>query len=392
MSNFNASYSLLDLANNPNIGVVISQEIETMSWLKSPFEPLVGKGSDRMIRSFEAANDQPFRPRLKTKLLGSGVQNNEEFNTNYDEMEILSQTVYPKIVGNSVLSPVVHYSRMQFIDFEFEAKDSLSTWMMEDRDKRYIATLSNDLTNCVVADATNGYKDTSNETSVQNAAKQIQKGDVLSVKAIRRAIFMARAGVDYKNREIYPLKPIRAKSTLQNDISLMHYSYIILVDTYGAQQLKNDEEWRDMQKYAADRGDKNNLFTGLLGMIDGCPVLDFGVWSEGVVGLLNSEVKDGDYVNYVSKENAKRITKPSEYADAQPVSIGFLVGASALLSVGSMRPNIYVEKRDAGRKTAIAMDRLQGIAKARFGEEDNKTQVKYKGRDFATIGIFYSKE
>ncbi|MDY5821754.1 MAG: structural protein, partial [Helicobacter sp.] len=240
------SYTLTDIMNNPNIGIEIGKEIESMSWIKSPFEPLVGQGSDRGIRSYQIANKQPFRPRLKARLTGMGVQDNEEFQTNYDEMEILNQTIYPKISGNGLLSPVFHYSEMQFIDFEKEAKDSLATWMMDTRDKQFIAALTNDLTNCVVADAKNGYKDTTAETSVKNASKKIQKGDTISVKAIRRAIFLARTGIDYKNKEIFPLKPIRAQSMSNGGISTMHYSYIIMLDSYGIQQLKNDEEWRDM--------------------------------------------------------------------------------------------------------------------------------------------------
>ena len=309
-----------------------------MSWIKSPFEPLVGQGSDRGIRSYQIANKQPFRPRLKARLTGTGVQDNEEFQTNYDEMEILNQTIYPKISGNGLLSPVFHYSEMQFIDFEKEAKDSLATWMMDTRDKQFIAALTNDLTNCVVADATNGYKDTTAETSVKNASKKIQKGDTISVKAIRRAIFLARTGIDYKNREIFPLKPIRAQSMSNGGISTMHYSYIIMLDNYEIQQLKNDEEWRDMQKYAGERGPSNNLFMGLVGMIDGCPVLDFGVWSEAAAGLCNSEVKDKDFLRFLNKDNThNKIVRPSDYADAQPVSIGFLIGASALLIAGKFK-------------------------------------------------------
>lgn len=387
-----ANYSITDIVNNPNIGIEIGREIEAMSWLKSPFEPLVGQGSDRGIRSYQIANKQPFRPRLKARLTGTGVQDNEEFQTNYDEMEILNQTVYPKISGNGLLSPVFHYSEMQFIDFEKEAKDSLATWMMDTRDKQFIAALTNDLTNCVVADQTSGYKDSSTKKSVKDASKEIIAGDVLTVKAIRRAIFLARAGLDYKGQEIFPIKPIRAQTTSIGGISTMHYSYIIMLDSYGIQQLKNDEEWRDMQKYAGERGDKNNLFMGFVGMIDGCPVLDFGIWSEATAGLCNSQVKDADFLRFLNKENANgKIVKPSDYANAQPLSIGFLIGASALIIAGSMQPRIYTEAKDAGRKIAVGMDRVMAIAKARFGEGDSGL-VKYENKDFATIGIFYSKE
>lgn len=395
MSGIIPSYSLLDLKNNPNVGIQIGREIEKMSWLKSPFEPLAGRGSDRMIRAYSVDKETPYRPRLKTKLKGLGVRDNEEFATNYDELEILSQTMFPKVIGNSLLSPIYHYSNMQQIDFEKEAKDSLATWMMDFRDKQYIAALTNDLTNCVVADSTNGFKDVSNETSVRNASSQIVRGDVISVKTLRRAIFMARAGKDYKNREIYPIKPLRAQRHTTQGLSILHYSYVIMLDTHGIQQLQNDEEWRDMQKYAGERGDKNNLFTGLSGMIDGCPVLDFGVWGSGNVGLMNSNVEDKEFLHYINLQNTHKVVKPSQYAkDAtNPVCIGFLVGASALLTVGSDAPNIYTEERDAGRKQVIAMDRLMAISKARFGEEtDTHIDDKFKNKDFAVIGIFYSKE
>lgn len=387
-----ANYSITDIVNNPNIGIEIGREIEAMSWLKSPFEPLVGQGSDRGIRSYQIANKQPFRPRLKARLSGTGVQDNEEFQTNYDQMEILNQTVYPKISGNGLLSPVFHYSEMQFIDFEKEAKDSLATWMMDTRDKQFIAALTNDLTNCVVADQTNGIKDSSTKKSVKEASKEIVAGDVLTVKAIRQAIFLARAGLDYKGQEIFPIKPIRAQTRSISGISTMHYSYIIMLDSYGIQQLKNDEEWRDMQRHAGERGDKNNLFMGLVGMIDGCLVLDFGIWSEATAGLCNSQVKDSEFLRFLNKENANgKIVKPSDYANNQPLSIGFLIGASALIIAGSMQPRIYTESKDAGRKIAVGMDRVMAIAKARFGEGDSGL-VKYENKDFATIGIFYSKE
>lgn len=386
------AYSLTDIVNNPNIGIEIGREIESMSWTKSPFEPLVGTGSDRGIRSYQIANKQPFRPRLKARLTGSGVQDNEEFQTNYDEMEILNQTVYPKISGNGLLSPVFHYSEMQYIDFEKEAKDSLATWMMDTRDKQFIAALTNDITNCVVADQTNGFKDITTKRNVKEAAQEIIKGDTLSVKTLRRAIFQARAGIDYKGQEVFPMKPIRAETTSVNGISMRHYSYIIMLDSYGIQQLKNDDEWREMQLHAGDRGDKNNLFMGLVGLIDGCPVLDFGIWSEANAGLCSSEVKDNEFLRFLNKENAHgKIVKPSDYANAQPVSIGFLIGASALIIAGSLQPRVYVETKDAGRKIAVGMDRVMAVAKARFGEDDNGLQ-KYKGKDFATIGIFYSKE
>lgn len=387
------AYLLSDLANNPNIGIEIGKEIESMSWVKSPFEPLVGTGSDRGIRTYNVAKKQPYRPRLKERLTGTGVRGNEEFSTNYDDISILNQTIYPDIVGNGVLSPVFHYEEMQSIDYEKEAKDSLATWSMDVRDKQLVAALTNDMTNCVVADATNSFKDTSADRKVVDATKKIVAGDVVSVKMLERAIFMARTGLDFKGNQVsYPLKPTRAEKKKQGDLSVMHYSYIILLDSYGIYQLQNDKEWREMQKYAGTRGDANNLFMGLVGMIQGCPVIDMGVWSKAQAGLCNSEISDSEFKQYINAENVNnKFVTPANYADNQAVSIGALIGASALLMAGTSYPRIYMESRDAGRKKAIGIDRVQAIAKAKFGH-DNKGLENEVGKDFATIGLFYSKE
>lgn len=87
--------------DNPNVCVQLGNVIEKAVWKKSPFEPLMGKGENRGIRTYSVKNDQPYRPRLKAPLAGDGVIGNADFETNYDNLEILSQTIYPMVVGNS---------------------------------------------------------------------------------------------------------------------------------------------------------------------------------------------------------------------------------------------------------------------------------------------------
>ncbi|RDU51631.1 structural protein, partial [Helicobacter sp. MIT 00-7814] len=374
------------IVNNPNIGIEIGKEIEKASWMKSPFEPLVGRGGDRGIRTFNVTNYQPFRPRLKSKLTGKGVAGNADFDTNYDDLEILSQTIYPEVKGNALLSPIEQYSQMQFIDFKNESSENLAEWIADVRDRAFITALSNDFTNIVVADATNGFKDTSAEKSVQSATKKIAKGDVVNCKMLRRAIFMARTGLLYNNKEAFPIKPTRSETTTEGGISIMNYSYLILLDSHGINQLKNDPEWREMQKYAGDRGDKNRLFTGLAGMIDNCPVLDMGVWTKMQPGFLNSEIADSEFEANINKQNFSRLTPPSSYANNQPVALGALIGASALVMGGSDSVKFYIEKVDAGRKIKCAVDRLMAISKGRFSLENGNLSV-YSNQDFATIGL-----
>lgn len=383
--------NLSDWKNDPSVGVNIGKVIEKASWKKSIWQPFVGAGNDRGIRTYKVSDDQPYRPRLKAQLTGSGVKGNADFDTNFDNLEILSQTVFPEVIGNALKSPIKQYSKIQQIDFIKEATDSLTDWIVDKRDRYFVTALSNDITNCVVCDQNDGFKDSSREKSVADASKKIVAGDVCNVKALRRAIFMARAGKNYKNKDAFPIKPIRSTQHNQGGITVQNYSYIILLDSYQINQLKNDPEWVAMQKVGV-RGEKNNLFTGLVGLVDECPVIDMGVWTKMQSGFLNSEISDADFKANIYAPNHKKITPPSSYADNQAVSIGFLIGASALVLVGNEQVNFYVsESEDAGRKIICGADRLLAVSKGRF-ESANGVLSVYDNSDFATIGIFSSKE
>lgn len=378
--------------DDPQVQINIAKSIEKASWSKSPFESFFGKGSDRGVRFYAVKDAQPYRPRLKTPLTGTGVEGNADLDTNYDSLEIMSQTTYPKVIANAIKSEIEKYSSLKQIDFIKEASDSLTDWVRLQRDRALVSALVTDFTNCVVCDATNGFKDTTSSQDVATASKTIQAGDVMNVKALRRAIFMARTGINYKGGTAYPLKPIKSNLVTIEGISVEHNSYIILLDSYACNQLKNDPEWIDMQKSAGARGDENRLFTGLVGLIDGCPVLDMGIWTSLQSGMPNSEVADSDYLRAINPQNHKTLTPPSSYANGQAVSIGALIGASALIMVGGENVDFYIDEADSGRKTIVGVDRLLAISKARFDSNESGTLNPYHNTDFAVIGLFSSKE
>lgn len=384
------SIDFSNIKDDPNISVKIAHEIERLSWIKSPFASFTGKGSDRGVRQFSVENDQPYRPRLKNKLTGDGVSGDTDLEANYDSMEILNQTIYPKVIGNALRSPIKQYSIMQHIDFAKESTDSLAEWAQDRRDKSIVAHLCNDFTNAVICDSANGYKDF--DTNIKTTTKKIVAGDVMNVKALRRAIFMARAGLGANGKETFPIKPIKSDTITESGLSVIHNSYIILLESHQANQLKADQEWKDMQIHAGDRGDKNRLFTGLLGLIDGCPVLDMGVWTKLQVGMPNSDVSDDDFKKHIDAQNITKLTPPSFYAGTQGISIGALIGASAIVMAGSDKVNFYInENEDSGRKMVCGVDRLLAIAKGRFALESGSLSA-FSNQDFAVIGLFSSKE
>ncbi|MGL2858970.1 DUF4043 family protein [Helicobacter pylori] len=367
-----------NISNNPNLGIEIGREIQNASWVKSPFFSITGTGADRGIRLFSVANQQPFRPRIKAQLTGSGVSGNTDFEANYDNLEILSQTIYPDAFGNSLRSKIKAYSELERIDFIKESVDSLTTWMNEERDKRIVASLTNDFTNYIY-------------------------NDKMNVATIRKAIFYARNGLKENNAKAFPIKPVRASMQSVGNVIVQNTSYIILLDSYQANQLKADNEFKELRKLYAFAGeDKGMLYSGLLGVIDNCPVIDAGVWNKLNVGMPNSSVSDSDFLRYVNKANVDKIVTPSKLKETQEkakkispsteISIGCLIGASAVLLAGSKETRFYIDETvDAGRKSLVGVDCLLGVSKAKYQSTDGVV-TPYDNQDFAVIGLVSNME
>ncbi|WP_181228865.1 phage capsid family protein [Helicobacter pylori] len=364
-----------NISNNPNLGVEVGREIQNASWVKSPFFSITGTGADRGVRLFSVASQQPFRPRIKAQLTGSGVSGNTDFEANYDNLEILSQTIYPDAFGNSLRSKIKAYSELERIDFIKESVDSLTTWMNEERDKRIVASLTNDFTNYLY-------------------------NDKMNVATIRKAIFHARNGLKNNNSKAFPIKPIRATMQSVGNVVVQNTSYIILLDSYQANQLKADDEFKELRKLYAFAGeDKGMLYSGLLGVIDNCPVIDAGVWNKLNVGMPNSTVSDSDFTRYLNKANVNKVVTPRELSaiikkekEKKEISIGCLIGASAVLLAGSKETRFYIDETvDAGRKSLVGVDCLLGVSKARYQSTDGVT-TPYDNQDYAVIGLISNME
>ncbi|WP_120830208.1 DUF4043 family protein [Helicobacter pylori] len=370
-----------NISNNKNIGIEVGFEIQEASWVKSPFKSITGRGSDRGIRTYAVKNSQPYRPRLKAQLSGSGVSGNTDFDANYDKLEILSQTIYPEVFGNALPSQIRAYDEIERVDFIKEACDSLANWMNEERDKRIVASLTNDFTNYLYT-------------------------PTMSVATIRKAIFLARNGLKEDNSKAFPIKPIRADLVSVGGVMVQNTSYIVLLDSYQANQLKKDSEYKELRKlYAFANEDKGVLYHGLLGVIDNCPVIDAGVWNKLNVGMPNSTISESEFKRYINKANANSIVSPGQLKELlktkeakktqlndKEISIGCLIGASSVLLAGSETTNFYIdETKDAGRKSVVGVDCILGVSKAKYQSSDGVT-TPYDNQDFAVIGLVSNME
>ncbi len=373
-----------NISSNKNIGIEVGFEIQEASWVKSPFKSITGRGSDRGIRTYAVKNSQPYRPRLKAQLSGSGVSGNTDFDANYDKLEILSQTIYPEVFGNALPSQIRAYDEIERVDFIKEACDSLANWMNEERDKRIVASLTNDFTNYLYT-------------------------PTMSVATIRKAIFLARNGLKEDNSKAFPIKPIRADLVSVSGVMVQNTSYIVLLDSYQANQLKKDSEYKELRKlYAFANEDKGVLYHGLLGVIDNCPVIDAGVWNKLNVGMPNSTISESEFKRYINKANANSIVSPGQLKELlktkkkeengktllenKEISIGCLIGASSVLLAGSETTNFYIdETKDAGRKSVVGVDCILGVSKAKYQSSDGVT-TPYDNQDFAVIGLVSNME
>ncbi len=228
----------------------------------------------------------------------------------------------------------------------------------------------------------------------------------MNVATIRKAIFHARNGLKENNAKAFPIKPVRASMQSVGNVIVQNTSYIIFLDSYQANQLKADSEFKELRKLYAFAGeDKGMLYSGLLGVIDNCPVIDAGVWNKLNVGMPNSTVSDSDFSRYVNKANVSNIVTPNQLKEElkkhkqnkqetslNEISIGCLIGASAVLLAGSKETRFYIDETvDAGRKSLVGVDCLLGVSKAKYQSTDGVV-TPYDNQDFAVIGLVSNME
>ncbi|MCQ2718289.1 structural protein, partial [Helicobacter pylori] len=76
-----------------------------------------------------------------------------------------------------------------------------------------------------------------------------------------------------------------------------------------------------------------------------------------------------------------------EKVKEKEISIGCLIGASAVLLAGSKETRFYIDETvDAGRKSLVGVDCLLGVSKARYQSTDGVV-TPYDNQDYAVIGL-----
>ena len=133
-----------------------------------------------------------------------------------------------------------------------------------------IANLTNNLTNvvCAAAKAQGGVHNFTQNDTVKSMCAKVSKGDVCSVQSIRRLIFCAKNGIGLDGKESFVVKPTKVQVKTIGDTQFSSKVYLLFIDSYQAEQLKSDPEWREMQAVNHNQGLEHAFFTGFLGKID----------------------------------------------------------------------------------------------------------------------------
>ncbi len=104
-------------------------------------------------------------------------------------------------------------------------------------------------------------------------------------------------------------------------------------------------------------------------------------------------------MRYLNKANVSEIVTPNQLRERmalkssqKQISIGCLIGASAVLLAGSKETRFYIDETvDAGRKSLVDVDCLLGVSKARYQSTDGVV-TPYDNQDYAVIGLISNME
>lgn len=381
--------------SDPRIKETIAANINDYIFAETHFESGFGRGATRLVRTLDASISGPIVTPIDLPIVGDGVVGNADFSTNYGTIEFVGQTIYPSVMGHGIKSDIKFYEKARVGDWMHEAEQQLKEWMKRKNEKQILCALANNPTNAIFPDASGGYKTIAAGTTIKAAANAMLKTDVLNVKTLRRAILMARLGIKYDQADLSTQKtppflaPRLTKKTAEG-IEMNLAQFVFCLSTFACEQLKRDPEWQEMQKYAGPRTKENALFTGYVGVIDNCPVIDIGSWSSVNPGAMHSAVGDDEYLANIVESNyvGDEITKPSEFAGSDcDLDFGFLLGANALFAATG-KTNVYIDSIEGGRKTMIGVDKVASYAKAKI-RKVNLDKLKYfANNDLAVITIF----
>jgi hypothetical protein len=353
----------------------IAKEITTAYVEGSIFEQFIGTGSNAPIKTQnETGNLNGLVDiRLRGNIRTGGVKDNEDFDTNEGNLINLYQQVILETHGNSVKSgkDVKLLNQTQFINFREDAKDGLTEQETDKLDRIILSRATADCT-CIVPAGHRGSVDTSLITTTDYATV----ADVRAVIAIAKSSKNADGTAKPK---VTPYKTILTTDT--HGVQIKRKIYLMFVGEATAFNLKQDPSWSDAQQAASDIGLGSPIFTGQLGVIDDCILMDIGTVTDDYAGIYTSSDTGFDGQSFAGYKGAS----------SAKTEINILMGATAMVMPMDDGFNYYEDDYDMGRKAKIGIDRHMAIQKAKFtGKTATEQATAFHNKDFGIVAFVAS--
>jgi N4-gp56 family major capsid protein len=281
------------------------------------FKKFMSEGSDSVITKKTdlktKAGDSIVIP-LLMKLQGSGTAGDSTLEGNEEALTYFDMAVSVAQKRHAVRSEGAQEEQKSQLNFRTNAKSALKIWMSEMIDDSIFAALcSNPSPNRLLL------------PTGCSAISDITSSNKLTTTMIRLAKLRAKMA----SPKIRPIK-VDGKD-----------HYIMLVNPYAADDLKQDSTWLQAQREAGIRGKENPIFSGALGVYDGVILHDH-----------------------------ESVPLAAEGSSGAQVSYNVLLGAQAGAYAIAKEPFWKEKKFDYDNQQGVATGLIYGVRKSVFNGED----------------------
>lgn len=380
--------------NDPKITQVMAKEVDDNFDKTSFWTSMSGSDSRYPIFTKQQGREGLVKRKFLNSLLGKGVRDNSDFNTNEDALSYLSMEIAQRIFGNSTISEDLRVELdVRGNHFVRDAVNALSDWYRRNFDRKVFASLSHACTNIAAFSRNNTglYQIAANQTT-QDLCSQITAADTFNLRSLRRALQRARLGIDHTGSRHPKVRPYRVHSKNTEGVNVTQNVFIAILHPMQIAALQDDPDFIMVQSRANERGADNPLISGQIGSIDGCIIVNGSEWDDEILeaGILTSNVQDiTDELN--TREIAEKgVQQMSIYAgeNGQTTACGLLLGGTSLLLSGEFKSKVLMEDHDMKRKKRVALDVYYGMRKTYFtGFSEKEKESFYHKKDFSCMAL-----
>lgn len=225
---------------------------------------LIGKGEDSVIQELTQLGKERgdrIHVHLRMKLTGSGVTGDGTLEGQEEQLVFYQDTVTIDQIGNAVRSPGSLETKKAAYDVRAHGRDALSVWLAETLDSIIMDHLAGNTSQTWPATALAASTNRVIYAGTATAENQLTNNPEhrLTVEEISRARWLAETSVPQ-------VRPIMVDGE-PHYVMLMHPNQAFHLHYSGTGTIAR--MWEQGQREAMERGRKNPLFTGALGLWDG---------------------------------------------------------------------------------------------------------------------------